>query len=71
MAGGWEPGHVASDLAQDDLRGAGLDAGDRAQQLDRRSQGRELLADGVGEPVDLPVQEVDVGEDRADPERVV
>src|SRR3954452_22167499 len=35
------------------------------------AKGADLFLDGVREPVDLFVQEVDVGEDRPDPERVM
>ena len=47
-----------------DLGGAPLHAGDRAEQLNRRRERGELLLDRVGEPLDLLVEEVEVGEDR-------
>jgi hypothetical protein len=52
------------------LGGALLDAGDRAQQLNRRPERADLLFDRVREPLDLLVEEVQVREDRADQQRV-
>ena len=68
--GGREDAHVDADLGDDHLGGAPLNAGDRAQQLNGRLERGDLLLDRVGEPVDLLVEEVDVREDRADPQRV-
>jgi hypothetical protein len=59
-----------ADLGQDDLGGAPLDARNRAQQVNGRGEGDQALLDGVREPLDLLVQEVQVGEDRADQQRV-
>ncbi len=63
--------HVGADLADDALGAAALDAGDRAQQLNRRQERADLLLDRVREPIDLLVEEVDMGEDHPDPECVV
>ena len=70
MLGGREDGHVGADLGDDHLGAAPLNPGDRAEQLNGRGERGDLLLDRVGEPVDLLVEEVDVGEDRPDPERV-
>ncbi len=63
-----EDAHVGPDLGDDDLRAAPLNTGDRAQQFNVRSERAGLLLDRVGEPVDLLVQEIDVREDRTDPQ---
>jgi hypothetical protein len=57
-----ERGHVRADLGDDDLGGALLHAGNAAQQPDRRLERGDALLDGVREPVDLLVEEVQVGE---------
>ena len=55
-----------------DLGAAGGDAGHGGGERHAGQPGRaELGRDGVGEPLDLVVEEVQVGEDRADHERVV
>jgi len=66
-----ESGHVASDLADDDFGRPTLNAGDRAQQPHCGGERSDLFADRLGEPVDLLIEEVDVREDRADPQCVV
>ena len=66
-----EAGHVGADLADDALGAAALDAGDRAQQLNRRRERADLLLDHAGELLDLLVEEVDVAQDRADPQPVM
>src|SRR5256886_600480 len=71
VAGGGEAAHVGADLSDHDLGGAGGDAGDRAREPDAGGERAELFLDRVGEPIDLLVEEVEVGEDRADHERVV
>ena len=71
MAGGREHRHVGADLGEDVLRGAGLDPGERAQQLNMRLERAQYLLDRVGEPLDLLIEEVQVREDRADQQRVV
>ena len=71
MSRGRKARHVGADLDDDAFGTAALDAGDRAQQLNRRRERADLLLDRVREPVDLLVEEVDVREDRADPERVM
>ncbi len=70
VAGGGEDAHVGADLGEDVLRAAPPDAGDRAQELNRGPERGEALLDRVGEPVDLLVEEVEVGEDRSDQQRV-
>ena len=70
VLGGREDAHVGADLGDDHLGCAPLNAGDRAEQLNGRRERGDLLLDRVREPVDLLVEEVDVGEDRADPQRV-
>ena len=62
--------HVGADLGDDHLGGAPLNAGDGAQQFNGRLERGDALLDRVGEPLDLLVQEVQVGEDRADQQRV-
>jgi hypothetical protein len=47
-----------------------LNTGNRAQELNGWGERADLPLDRVGETVDLLVQEIDVGEDRADPQRV-
>jgi hypothetical protein len=61
---------VRADLGDDDLGAAALHAGDAAQQSDRRLERGDALLDRVREPLDRLVQEVQVGEDRADQQRV-
>ena len=68
---GGEAAHVDADLGDDHLGGALLDAGDRAEQLNRGGERVELLFDLVGEQLDLLVEEVEVGEDRRDDQRVL
>jgi hypothetical protein len=64
-------GHVAAGLGDDHLGGAALHAGDRAQQLNRRRERGDLLLDRGREALDRLVQEVDVGEDLPDDQRVL
>jgi hypothetical protein len=45
MAGGGEDRHVGTDLGDDHLGGALLDAGDRAEQLNRPRERADLLLD--------------------------
>jgi len=61
-----EDAHVGADLGHDHLGGAPLHAGDRAEQLNRRRERADLLGDRSREQADLLIEEVDVGEDRAD-----
>jgi hypothetical protein len=61
-----EHAQVGADLGDQQLGCALLDARDRAQQLNRRPERADLLLDRVREPLDLFVEEVEVGEDRAD-----
>src|SRR5262249_20536355 len=65
-----EDAHVGADLGDQALGAAALDAGDRAEQLNGGRERADLLLDRLREPVDLLVEEVDVGEDRPDPGRV-
>jgi hypothetical protein len=71
MPGGGKARHVDADLGDDALGAAVLDAGHRAQQLNRRRERADLLLDHVGALFDLLVQEVDVAQDRADPQPVM
>lgn len=70
MLGGLKDAHVHADLPDDRLRAAPLNAGDRAQQLNGRPERGDLLLDRVSERGDLLIEEVDVLEDRADPDYV-
>jgi len=70
LAGGREDAHVGADLGDDRLGGACFDAGDRTQKLNGRCERVQLLLDRLGEPVDLLVQEVEVGQDGADQDGV-
>jgi hypothetical protein len=70
VPGGREDTHVDADLGDDHLGGAGLDAWDRAQKLNRWGERGELRLDRLGEPLDLLVEEVEVGEDRPDQQGV-
>jgi hypothetical protein len=58
--GGREGGHVAAGLGDDHLGRVAPDAGDRAQQLNRRCERAELLFDRGRELVDCLVEVVDV-----------
>jgi hypothetical protein len=71
MRGGLEGGHVAAGLGDDHLCGAALHAGDRARQLNRRGERGDLLLDRGRQTLDRFVQEVDVGEDLPDDQRVL
>lgn len=50
---------------------AGLHAGDRARKPDGLNERAELLLDGVGESVDVLVEEVQMGEDGPDHQGVM
>jgi hypothetical protein len=67
MASGRKARHVNADLGEDASGAAALDTDHGAQPLNRRRERAQLLLDGVREPVDLLVVEVDVREDRPDP----
>src|SRR5215204_7681894 len=71
MPRGRKARHVGADLTDDALRAAALDAGHRAHQLNRRRERADLLLDHAGELFDLTVEEIDVAQDRADPEPVM
>ena len=71
MPGGREAAHVDTDLGDDALGAAALDAGDRAEQLNGGRERADLLLDRLREPLDLLVEEVDVGEDRRDDDPVL
>jgi hypothetical protein len=62
---------IGADLGDDALRAAVLDAGDCAQQLNRRVERADRVLDDAGELLDLLVEEIDVPQDRADPQPVV
>src|ERR1700727_2547665 len=70
VLGGRERAHFGTDLRDHCLCAAPLNAGDRAEQLNGFLERADLLSNRVGETVDLLIQEVDVGEDRTDPESV-
>jgi hypothetical protein len=61
MSGRREDAHVDTDLGDQQLGGALLDAGDRGQQLNRRPERADLRLDRAGEQLDLLVEEVEVG----------
>ena len=71
MPRGGKARHVGADLADDAFGAAVLDADDRAQQLNRRRDRADLLFDHAGELFDLLVQEIDVAQDRSDPQPMV
>src|SRR3954447_16859084 len=71
MSRGREPRHVGADLGDDAFGAAALDADHGAQQLNRRGERADLLIDHAGELLDLLVEEVDVAQDRPDPQPVV
>jgi hypothetical protein len=71
VTGGGEDAHVGAGLGDDHFGGAPLHTGDRAEQLNRRRERADLLLDRLGEQADLLVEEVDVGEDRADHDPVL
>jgi hypothetical protein len=64
-------GHVDADLADDALGSAALDAGDRAQQFNRQRERADLLLDHHAELLDLLIEEIDVAQDRSDPQPVM
>jgi hypothetical protein len=66
-----ERGHVAAGLGEDDLGGAASDAGDRAQQLDRRASGPSCALNRGREVIERLVEVIDVREDAPDHERVL
>ena len=70
MLVGREHRHVDADLGDDDFGCAPLNARDRAEQLNGFRERGDLFLDRVREPVDLLVKEVDVRENRADPQRM-
>lgn len=71
MPGGREARHVGADLADDALGAAAPDAGDRAQQVNRWGERADLFLDHAGELLDLLIEEIDVAQDRADPQPVM
>jgi hypothetical protein len=70
MARRGEDAHVGADLGEDHFGGAPLHAGNRAQQLNGRLERGDARLDRVREQVDLLIEEVQVGQDRADQRRV-
>ena len=70
LFGGREDAHVDADLGDDAFGGAPLHAGDRAQQLNGFLERGDLLRDHLGQRADLLIEEVDVRQDRSDPQRV-
>ena len=72
VPGGREHGHVDADLGDDAPRRCGAATPGIVHSSSTAGRERaELLLDRVGEPVDLLVEEVEVGEDRADHQRVM
>jgi hypothetical protein len=71
MLGRGKDAHVAAGLGDDHLGGAAPNAGDRAQQINRRRERGELLLDRGRELVDRLVEVVDVREDPSDEQRVL
>lgn len=72
MAGRRKDGHVGADLSDHDLGSPLGDTGDSGRQLDAGGHLRvQVLGDRFGEPVDLLVKEVQVGEDRANHDGMV
>jgi hypothetical protein len=57
---GREPGHVEAAFGDQDLGGVGLNAGDRAQQLDHMLVRGEYRGDPLAEVLDRGVERVDV-----------
>ena len=70
MALAREAGHVGADLGDDVLGAAPLDSRDRAEELNGPFERGDLCSDHLGEPLDLLVEEVEVGEDRTDQQRM-
>jgi hypothetical protein len=68
---GREAAHVQAALGDQHLRGVALDAGDRAQQRDRRLVRREDLVDAGIEIGDRGIEGVDVREQLGDHDAVV
>jgi len=68
---GREHAHVGADLGDQHLGGAALDAGDRAQQLNRRLERVNLLLDPTGQRVDVLLEFLDVREHPLEQEGVV
>ena len=71
MRDGREHGHVESALGDQDLRGLGLDAGDRAQQLDGLGVRGERELDPLGQVLQRLVERVDVREQLSDHDPVM
>jgi len=65
-----EHAHVDADLGDQQLSGPLLHTRDRAQQLSLRGERAHLVLDRRRDLVDLGVEEVQVGKDRADQDGV-
>src|SRR5215212_4424647 len=63
--------HVGADLADDAFGAPALEPGHRAQQLNRRRERADLFLDHARELFDLLVEEIDVAQDRGDPQPVM
>jgi hypothetical protein len=66
-----EAAHIDSDLGDHGCGRAPLHAGNRAAQLNWGGERGELRLDLRGEQLDLLVEEVEVGEDRRENQRVL
>ena len=71
MPGGREQAHIEPAFGDEDLRGVGLDTGDRAQQLDDMGVRGEDVFDPLGEILQRGVERVDVREQLGDHDPVV
>ena len=67
----WEQGHVESALGDQDLRGLGLEARDRAQQLNDLGVRGEQKLDPLCQVLECGVERVDVREQLGDHDPVV
>ena len=71
MPRGWEHGHVEAAFGDQDLCGLGLDARDRAQQLDDVGVWGEHMLDPLGQVLQRRVERVDVREQLRDHDPVM
>src|SRR5205823_7794198 len=70
-AGGSEAGHVDADLGHHPLGDPAINAGDRSQQVHLRGKRADGHLDLGGQRGERFIEEVELGEDRADEQRVV
>ncbi len=71
MPDGWEHAHIKTAFGDQDLRGVGLDPGDRAQQLDDLDVRFEHELDSLGQILQRYVEGVDVREQLRDHDPVM